>query len=118
MKRAVFQCIDHPEDTAAIIGTIEIAARSAKDGTEDVPGETIADNALRRDTVRTILQSEKQLAPDCKSPKVADTKNVEKPSNGNWAERWVIDRCGTQVAYGVTYRSDPKGGTNIAIERP
>jgi len=57
------------------------------------------------------------VAPGCASPKVVDTKNIETPADGNWAERWAIDRCGTQVAYGVTCTNE-KGGTSIALEQP
>ena len=52
------------------------------------------------------------VAPGCASPKVVDTKNIETP-----AERWAIDRCGKQVAYGVTFTNE-KGGTSIALEQP
>jgi hypothetical protein len=128
LKRVGFQPLSHPEDVGRIVMSLQAAITGAKDGTEAVPGETLGDAGLRRDTVRTILESERVLAPDCAAPKVVDTKLVEGPSNmvikdsrpvrGEWSERWVVDRCGTQVAYGVSYAADPKGGTFIAIQKP
>jgi hypothetical protein len=127
-KRACFQALDHPEDVNRIAVSLQVALSGAKDGTEDVPGETLGGAGLRRDTVHTILESEKVLAPDCASPKVVDTKVVAelanaavkdgRPVSGDWSESWVIDRCGTHVTYGVSYQTDPKGGTFVAIKQP
>lgn len=127
-KRAFFQALDHPEDVSRIAVSLQSALSGAKDGTEDVPGHSLGDAALRRDTVRTILQSEKALAPACASPKVVDTNVVTelanaavkdgRPLSGEWSESWVVDRCGTRVTYGVNYKTDPKGGTFIAITQP
>jgi hypothetical protein len=128
MKRALFQALDHPDDVRGIVVSLQAAVAGAKDGTEQVPGETLGSAGLRRDTVRTILESEKVLAPGCTSPKVADTKVVQglanaavrdgRPVSGDWSESWVVDRCGTRVTYGVSYTTDPKGGTFIGIQKP
>lgn len=32
---------------------------------------------------------------------------------GSWEERWTVDRCGTPVAYNISFRSDGRGGTDI-----
>lgn len=127
-KRAFFQALDHPEDANRIAVSLQVALSGAKDGTGDVPGETLGGEALRRDTVHTILESEKVLAPDCAAPKVVDTRVVAelanaavedgRPVGGEWSESWVIDRCGTRVTYGVSYKTDPKGGTFVAIKQP
>ena len=128
VKDVGFQALSHPEQARAIVFSLEAAYRPVQDAPEAVPGETLGDAGLRRDTARTILQSEKSLAPDCKAPKIVDTKVVEKlsgveikdarPVGGKWSERWVVDRCGTQVAYNVRYTADPQGGTNLAIDMP
>jgi hypothetical protein len=127
-KRAAFQALDHPDDVRGIVTSLQVAVAGAKDGTEQVPGETLGSPGLRRDTVRTILESEKVLAPGCASPKVVDTKVVQglanaavrdgRPVSGEWSESWVVDRCGTRVTYGVSYTTDPKGGTFIGIQKP
>jgi hypothetical protein len=128
LKRAGFQALDHPDDLRGIAASLQAAVAGAKDGTEQVPGETLGSAGLRRDTVRTILEFEKVLAPACASPKVVDTKVIqglsnaavrdERPVSGEWSESWVVDRCGTRVTYGVSYTTDPKGGTLIGIQRP
>lgn len=128
MKRVGFQPLNHPTQVSRVVFSLEAAFRSVKDGSETIPGQTLADPGLRRDTVRTILENEKVVAPDCTSPKVVNTAIVEQPSNmvvkdgravqGGWSESWMIDRCGTQVAYGVSYTADPNGGTFIAIRKP
>jgi hypothetical protein len=127
-KLAAFQPLDHPGDLRGIVESLEAAVKGAKDGTEQVPGETLGSPGLRRDTVRTILEFEKVLAPDCASPKVVDTKVVRglsnaavrdgRPVSGDWSESWVVERCGTRVTYGVSYTTDPKGGTLIGIQKP
>lgn len=128
LRRVGFQPLNHPSDVSRIVFSLESAFRSARDGSETIPGRTLADPGLRRDTVRTIVENERVVAPNCTSPKVVDTVIVEEPSNmevrngravrGGWSESWMIDRCGTQVAYGVSYAADPNGGTFIAIRKP
>ena len=129
LKRVGFQALSTPNDTRKIVFSLETAARaSVKDKVEPMPGETLGEPMLQRDTAASILAFEKALAPDCAAPKIVDTKVVEKlsgvevkegrPVKGHWAERWVVDRCGTQVSYGVSYEADPKGGTNIGITKP
>ena len=127
-KNAGFAPLIHPDDLPRIVFSLMAAMKSGVEGTPKIPGETLGEPLLQRDTNRTILEIEKTLAPDCAAPKVVDTKVLEKPANvdvrdsrpvqGTWSERWIVDRCGTQVAYRVNYAIDPKGGTNIAIEKP
>jgi len=129
LKRVGFQALSNPLDVRKIVFSLETAARSSvKDKVEPMPGETLGELTLQRDTAQTIFAFEKALAPDCAAPKVVDTKVVEKlsgvevkdgrPVGGKWSERWVVDRCGTQVTYGVSYEADPKGGTNIGVTKP
>jgi len=115
MKQAGFLAVRHREDIPRIVRSISTASLNA---IEPVAGETLGDRGLQRDTRMTILEFEKAAAPGCVAAKIVDTKIEERPSNGNWSERWLVDRCGTQVAYGVKYIADPKGGTVIGITRP
>jgi hypothetical protein len=115
MKRAGFLAVRHRDDIPRILRAISTAALNAID---PVAGETLGDRGLQRDTRMTILEFEKVAEPGCTAAKIVDTKIEERPSNGNWSERWLVDRCGTQVAYGVKYIADPKGGTMIGITRP
>jgi hypothetical protein len=118
-KQVGFQPLSHPEDGRFILLSLQAAARQAAAQTPAMPGETFGDRSLQRDTLRTIVQAEKEAAPDCASPKVVDTKIVDDSrAKGKWSERWVVDRCGKQVAYGVRYQSDPNGGTNVAVDKP
>lgn len=128
-KRVGFQPnLNRLDDVGRIMASLQAAAAGAQALAEKVAGETLADALLQRDTERMILLSEKSVAPECASARVVDTKIVEEPSNvaienlrpvrGNWAERWLVDRCGVQLAYGVKYTTDPQGGTFIAIEKP
>jgi hypothetical protein len=125
LKRAGFQpLLDHIDDVDRIVTSLQSAVAGAADDTAAVSGATLTDAMLRRDTVQLIVQNEKVLAPECSS-KVVDTKIVEEPSNmavknlrparGEWSEQWRVDRCGVEVAYGVKYTTDPRGGTFIAV---
>jgi hypothetical protein len=118
-KQVGFQPLSHPEDGRFIFLSLQAAAEHAAADMPAMPGETFGDRPLQRETLRTIVQAEKEAAPECASPKVADTKIVDDSrAKGKWSERWVIDRCGKQVAYGVRYQTDPSGGTNIAVDKP
>jgi len=118
-KQLGFQPLSHPEDGRFILISLQVAAEKAAAETPAMPGETFADRSLQRDTLRTIMQAEKEAAPDCASPKVVDTKIVDDArAKGKWSERWIVDRCGKQVEYAVRYQSDPSGGTNVAVDRP
>lgn len=118
-KEIGFQPLSHPDEGVLILFSLRAAVEQVTAATPALPGETFGDRSLQRDTLRTIVQSEKELAPDCALPKVVDTKIVDDSrAKGRWSERWVVDRCGKEVAYGVRYVSDAKGGTNIAVDRP
>jgi len=118
-KEIGFQPLSHPGEASLILFSLRAAVEQVSAATPAMPGETFGDRSLQRDTLRTIIQSEKELAPDCALPKVLNTKIVDDSrAKGRWSERWVIDRCGKEVAYGVRYASDAHGGTNIAVDRP
>jgi len=118
-KQLGFQPLSHPEDGRFILISVQVAAEQAAAETPAMPGETFGDRSLQRETLRTIVQAEKEAAPDCATPKVVDTKIVDDSrAKGKWSERWVVDRCGKQVTYGVRYQSDPNGGTNIVVDKP
>jgi len=122
-----FQALSHPGDVHNIVVSLKTAVAHA-DEVETVAGETLGDRGLQRDTRRTILLSEKELAPACASPKIVDTKietppataavEGSRPVRGDRAERWTVDRCGTRVDYHVRYSTNAAGGTNVAVDRP
>jgi hypothetical protein len=115
MKQAGFLAVRDRDDIPRILRLISTAALNA---IEPVAGETLADRGLQRDARMTILEFEKAAAPGCMAAKIIDTKIEERPSNGNWSERWLVDRCGTEVAYGVSYIAGTNGGTIIRITKP
>src|SRR5947209_4829698 len=127
VKQIGFQDLSHPEDVRNIVNSLQAAAAHG-DEAEKVAGETLGDRGLQRDTRRTILLSEKDLAPACASPKIVDTKietplanaavEGSRPVRGDRAERWTVDRCGTRVDYHVRYSTNAAGGTKVAVDRP
>src|SRR2546430_1667926 len=80
-----------------------------------IPGSSIADRVLQRDTFLLLVQkdlSELEGGP-CRTRKVTDTEvlfpvdgaQVEdgRPVAGHWSERWTIDRCGAPVRYIIRF---------------
>jgi hypothetical protein len=95
------------------------------EGTEQavIPGGTIADRILQRDTFMLLAQkdlSELEGGP-CRMRKVTNTEVVSpldgghidlgRPVAGQWAERCTLDRCGAPVAYIVRFVTTPNGTT-------
>ncbi len=87
-------------------------------------GETLGSQELQRDTLMNITMFDRAMAPDCKAERRVLKMEITKQPvglkvkrgrvvGGEWEERWTIDRCGMQVPYDITYRSDGRGGTDI-----
>lgn len=83
-------------------------------------GETLADKELGRDLVEHLRVMDHAMAAGCKTErKVLTTEITKQPVGvkykkrkavaGTWEERWVIERCGKQVAYDVTFEIAPDG---------
>jgi hypothetical protein len=92
-----------------------------------VPGDTIADRILQRDTLAFLAQRDLSAAgPEarCRIRKVVATEVLtpleggqvegDRPVAGQWVERWTLDRCGASVGYVIRYNTTPKGTTFIA----
>jgi len=92
-----------------------------------VPGDTIADRTLQRDTLAFLAQRDlSEAGPEarCRSRKVVRTELVTpleggqvedgRPIAGQWVERWTLDRCGAPIAYVVRFNTTRKGTTFVA----
>lgn len=114
--------------------TMQLEKPPGEPGT--VAGKSIADPVLQRDTLGFLAQRDFWAAtaeaagavPACRSRAVLDTEMVEplvvtavpegRPSEGKWAERWTLDRCGTPVRYVVRFSATQKGTTFTAEKEP
>ncbi|HEY1270069.1 MAG TPA: hypothetical protein VGH16_22615 [Candidatus Binatia bacterium] len=84
-----------------------------------VPGATIASPGLQEDVVNTILGIDGARHQQCKNYGVKNTEVVNPlDADGKWKERWLIDRCGTPVAWDVEFTHALKGGTDIVVRIP
>ena len=93
-----------------------------------LPGATLADDALQRDTQNYLLTVGAALATDmsCPHARVINTEIVKKPRHvqvrdgrmvrGEWAERWTVDFCGKSVAFRIEYSADGSGGVNFSAQ--
>ena len=93
-----------------------------------MPGSTIADRTLQRDTF--LLLAQKDISAfeggPCRMRKVTNTEVVSpldggqtdggKPVAGQWVERWTIDRCGASIPYIVRFVTT-RTGTTFSTER-
>lgn len=84
-----------------------------------IPGESLTDSTLRRDTYRNIGIIEKARDGSF-NPRILNTKIVESPATpgGAWKERWTVSHLDTPVEYLITFKPSPRGGTDIAIKAP
>jgi len=96
-----------------------------------VPGATIADRILQRDTLAFLAQRDLvEAGPEarCRSRKVVGTEvlvpledgRVEggRPVAGKWVERWALDRCGASVGYVIRFNTTRTGTSFIAEPQP
>ena len=92
-----------------------------------VPGDTLADRILQRDTLAFLTQrdlAEAGLEARCRIRKVVATAVLEplegsqvegdRPVAGRWVERWTLDRCGASVGYVIRFNTTRTGTTFIA----
>ncbi|MGH7332963.1 MAG: hypothetical protein ACREKS_09515, partial [Candidatus Rokuibacteriota bacterium] len=92
-----------------------------------VPGDTIADRILQRDTLAFLAQRDlSEAGPEarCRARKVVATEVLapleggqvegDRPVAGQWVERWTLDRCGASVGYVIRFTTSRKGTTFIA----
>jgi uncharacterized protein YceK len=93
-----------------------------------MPGSTIADRILQRDTFLLLVQKDLSELEGgvCRARKVTDTElllpvegaKVEdgRPVAGHWTERWTLDRCGAPVRYIIRFVTT-RTGTTFTTER-
>jgi hypothetical protein len=92
-----------------------------------VPGDTLADRTLQRDTLAFLAQRDlSEAGPEarCRARKVVGTEILvpleggqvegDRPIAGQWVERWTLDRCGASVGYVIRFNTTRKGTTFIA----
>ena len=99
--------------------------------TTAVPGDTLADRILQRDTLAFLAQRDlSEAGPEarCRIRKVVGTEVVapveggqvegDRPIAGQWVERWTLDRCGASVGYVIRFKTTSKGTTFVAEPQP
>jgi hypothetical protein len=92
-----------------------------------VPGDTIADRTLQRDTLAFLAQRDlAEAGPEarCRTRKVVATEVMaplegaevdgDRPVAGQWMERWTLDRCGAPVNYVIRFNTTRRGTTFVA----
>ena len=107
--------------------TMQLETPVGEPGT--VPGKSIADPVLQRDALGFLSQrdfSEAGVEGTCQARKVIDTEVLQtlagaavqdgRPIDGQWAERWTLDRCGKPIRYLVRFSTTQKG-TTFTVER-
>jgi hypothetical protein len=95
-----------------------------------VPGDTLADRVLQRDTLAFLAHRDlSEAGPEarCRIRKVVATEVLapleggqvegDRPIAGQWAERWTLDRCGASVGYVIRFNTTRKG-TTFSAEPP
>ena len=88
-----------------------------------LPGDTLVDRVLQRDTFLLIAQKDLSALEGgpCRTRQVTNTEVVlplqearvegGRPVAGHWTERWTLDRCGTPVRYIIDFVTNPNGTT-------
>lgn len=92
-----------------------------------LPGGTLGDVTLQRDTLVTMAMLIMIDAPGCYDLHVTWTEVVPGALNavddqGNvdpnaWRERWTVSHCGAQSAYSVIYTHHSDGGIDYVVKR-
>jgi len=110
-------------------GDLDVSMQREVTDTEAVvvPGDTLADRTLQRDTLAFLAQRDLfEAGPEarCRTRKVVATEVLEpvvggevegaRPIAGSWMERWTLDRCGRSVSYVIHFTTSRKGTTFIA----
>jgi hypothetical protein len=103
---------------AAVVLTLCLAGCAGTPLT-GIPGESLTDATLRRDTYRNIGIFEKARNGSF-NPRILNTKIVERPAQpgGAWKEQWTVSHHDTPVEYTITFIPSARGGTDIAIKAP
>lgn len=110
-------------------GDLDVSMQREVSDTEapTVPGATLADRILQRDTLAFLAQRDLvEAGPEarCRTRKVVGTEVVVpleggqveggRPVAGQWVERWELDRCGSSVGYVIRFKTTRVGTSFIA----
>jgi hypothetical protein len=114
-------------------GDLDVSMQREVPETEatSVPGDTLADRTLQRDTLAFLAQRDLfdvGTEARCRARKVVATEVLvpleggqvegDRPISGQWVERWTLDRCGASVGYVIRFNTTRKGTTFIAEPQP
>ncbi len=93
-----------------------------------LPGTSIADNLLQRDTLLPVYSAVSVNLNGCNDMSVINTELITRPefnkiiggkryASSEWKELWTVMACGKKVYVPVTYVPDKKGiGTSYIID--
>ena len=85
-----------------------------------IPGETTADDVLRKDIMANIDMFQQAGAPQCEY-KVTDTKvkSIDKSSGLSVTrEEWTVTCNGHKIVYEIELDQSPNGGTDYLVTAP
>jgi len=105
---------DHPSIVANVVR--DLARRD--EGSNVVPGNTVASPLLQRDTLTIINAMDGAEDKTCLKRTGVNTESIKKPirPTDTGEERWTVDRCGKTVPYLVTFTPSARGGTDIGVK--
>ena len=103
-------------------GKLEAELRAIKEGRgTPLPGDTVAgEPALQKRVLWALVSADQAAAPECSDHSVTRTEAIDRDlDKPEISERWVLDRCGEQVPYRVSFSSVILAGTEqFVVGRP
>jgi hypothetical protein len=110
-------------------GDLDVSMQRETSDVATIPGATIADRVLQRDTLAFLAQRDLlEAGPEarCRTRKIVATEVVtpledgqvegDRPVAGKWSELWTLDRCGMSIGYLIRFNTTPNG-TSFVAER-
>ena len=110
-------------------GDLDVSMQRETSDVGTIPGATIADRVLQRDTLAFLAQRDLfEAGPEarCRTRKVVATEVVapledaqvegDRAVSGKWSELWTLDRCGMRVGYLIRFTTT-RNGTSFVAER-
>ena len=77
-----------------------------------LPGKTIADEQLQKDSLFTIYMFAHRIAkPDCKDFSIIDTNISSDKVDNKWEEIWTIKACTRVADVPITFETKESGST-------
>ncbi len=96
--------------TPAVTSTATSKPSKSRGG---LPGKSLANSVLQKDVLKLVLIFESGFG--CNNSKVVNTIIVDPLAQGKWSERWIMDRCGTEGSYLITFNLAPTGGVDFVL---